>query len=68
MKWNTLVPLQTIRLTVDHGWVTLQGEVEWDCQRHSPEKAIRPLMGVMGLSNEVTSRTIPKATNLSTRS
>ena len=48
LKWNTLEPLERIRLTVDHGWVALQGEVEWDYQRHSAEKAIRPLMGVVG--------------------
>ena len=67
LKWNTLVPLERIRLTVDHGWVALQGEVEWDYQRHSAEKAIRPLMGVVGISNEVTLRARPKAVNLSHR-
>ena len=65
LKWNTLVPLQAIRLTVDHGWVTLQGEVEWDYQRRSVEKAIRPLMGVVGISNEITLRARPEAIDLS---
>ena len=64
LQWNTLVPRQKIRLTVDHGWATLQGEVEWDCKGHSSEKAISPLMGVMGISNEVTLRTRPKVANL----
>lgn len=65
LKWNTLVPLEGIRLTVDHGWVTLRGEVEWDYQRRSAEKAIRPLMGVVGISNEIALRVKPKATDLS---
>ena len=65
LKWNTVVPLQAIRLTVDHGWVTLQGEVEWDYQRRSVEKAIRPLMGVVGISNEITLRARPEAIDLS---
>ena len=65
LKWNTLVPLEGIRLTVDHGWVTLQGEVEWEYQRHGAEKAIRPLMGVVGISNEITLRGGPRATDLS---
>ena len=65
LKWNTLVPLNAIRLTVDHGWVTLQGSVEWDYQRRSVEKAIRPLMGVVGISNEITLRNQPKAADLS---
>ena len=65
LKWNTLVPLNAIRLTVDHGWVTLQGSVEWDYQRRSVEKAIRPLMGVVGIGNEITLRNQPKAADLS---
>jgi len=67
LKWNTLVPLQAIRLTVDHGWVTLHGDVEWDYQRRSVEKAIRPLMGVVGISNEVTLRSRAQVANLSHR-
>ena len=65
LKWNTLVPLEGVRLTVDHGWVTLQGDVEWDYQRRSVEKAIRPLMGVVGISNEITLRAKAKAADLS---
>jgi osmotically-inducible protein OsmY len=65
LKWNTLVPAEAITLTVDHGWITLRGEVEWDFQRRSAEKAIRPLMGVVGISNEITLRVKPQATNLS---
>jgi osmotically-inducible protein OsmY len=64
LKWNTLVP-DAVQLTVDHGWVTLKGEVEWDYQRRSVEKAIRPLMGVVGISNEMRLRARPQATNLS---
>lgn len=65
LKWNTLVPAGAIRVTVDHGWVTLQGAVEWDYQRRSVEKAIRPLMGVVGISNEIVLRTQPKAADVS---
>lgn len=65
LKWNTLVPADAIKVTVDHGWVTLQGEVEWDYQRRSAEKAIRPLMGVVGISNEVALRARLKAADLS---
>jgi osmotically-inducible protein OsmY len=67
LKWNTLVPADTIRLDVDHGWVTLRGEVDWDFQRRSVEKAIRPLMGVVGISNEITLRIRPLAANVSRR-
>ena len=67
LKWNTLVPVEAIRLTVDHGWITLQGDVEWDYQRRSAEKAIRPLMGVVGISNEIVLRARPRVADLSRR-
>lgn len=54
LRWSTLVPVEQVRITVEKGWVTLQGEVEWDYQRRSIEKAIRPLMGVIGITNEMT--------------
>jgi osmotically-inducible protein OsmY len=53
LKWSTLVP-DLVRLTVDKGWITLQGEVEWDYQRRSAENAVRSLMGVVGVSNDIT--------------
>jgi osmotically-inducible protein OsmY len=67
LKWNTMVPFEAIRLTADRGWVTLQGEVDWDYQRSSVEKAIRPLMGVVGISNEIKLRTRAKAADVSRR-
>jgi len=65
LKWSTEVPVEKIRVTVDRGWVTLQGEVEWDYQRRSVEKAIRPLMGVVGISNEITLRVAPQVGDIS---
>lgn len=59
LTWNTLVA-DKMQVTVDKGWVTLRGEVDWDYQRRSAEKAVRPLMGVVGVSNEITIR--PRAT------
>lgn len=53
LHWNTLVQ-DKIAVTVDKGWVTLQGEVDWDFQRRSVESAVRPLMGVVGISNDIT--------------
>ena len=65
LKWNTLVPLDVVRVTVDRGRVTLRGEVEWDYQRRGTEKALRPLMGVVAISNEITLRAQTRAADLS---
>jgi osmotically-inducible protein OsmY len=56
LRWNTQVGPDKIHVMVEKGWVTLQGEVEWDFQRRSIEKAIRPLMGVVGVSDDITIR------------
>lgn len=67
LSWHTLVPADAIRLTVDKGWVTLQGEVEWDYQRRSAEQAVRNLQGVMGLSNQLTLKEKPSPDDLQSR-
>lgn len=54
LGWNSMVPVDKVRVIVDKGWVTLQGQFEWDYQRQSAEKAVRALTGVVGLSNEIT--------------
>lgn len=64
LKWNTLIPADAVKLSVDRGWITLRGDVEWDYQRRAIEKAVRPLMGVVGISNEITLRVKPKQDNL----
>jgi osmotically-inducible protein OsmY len=67
LKWNTSIPLDSVKVTVDHGWVTLQGEVEWNFQRHAAESAIRPLMGVVGISNELKLSAKAKVADISDR-
>jgi osmotically-inducible protein OsmY len=57
LTWSTFVPADKIRLTADRGWLTLRGEVEWEYQRSHAEKAVRGLIGVVGVSNEITLKT-----------
>ncbi|HJW12318.1 MAG TPA: BON domain-containing protein [Albitalea sp.] len=54
LAWNALVPADRIQVRVEKGWITLHGEVDWDYQRRNAEKAVRPLVGVVGVSNAVT--------------
>jgi osmotically-inducible protein OsmY len=51
LKWNALVPAETVKVTVDGGWVTLEGEVEWKYQRNEAEKTVARLTGVRGVTN-----------------
>ena len=49
-----MVPDDLIRLTVEKGWLTLEGSVDWRYQRDAAGRAVRNLTGVRGLSNLLT--------------
>jgi osmotically-inducible protein OsmY len=40
-----------IRAVVKNGWVTLEGQVEWNYQRESAESAVRRIRGINGVTN-----------------
>lgn len=42
---------EKIKVVVKEGWVTLEGEAEWQYQRDRAETAVRRLLGVKGVSN-----------------
>jgi len=56
MKWSSFVPDDCIRLQVKDGWITIAGEVEWQFQKESASAAVRHLMGVHGVSNQIKVR------------
>jgi osmotically-inducible protein OsmY len=45
---------ELIKIVVKSGWVTLDGDVEWQYQREGAESAVRHLKGVKGVTNLVT--------------
>jgi osmotically-inducible protein OsmY len=59
LKWNIAIPADRIRLKVDKGWVTLEGDVDWHYQREAAERAIRSLTGVRGITNLITVKAAP---------
>lgn len=61
LEWSVLVPAGKVKAMVEGGWVTLNGEVEWEYQRKAAEKAVRNLMGVTGVSNlvKITPKVVP---------
>ena len=51
LNWNVVVPRDRIKVTVDRGWITLEGEVDWRFQKLSAEKAVHHLTGVTGVTD-----------------
>lgn len=53
MSWDTVIPRDRIQVKVEHGIVTLTGEVEWDFQRAEAERDMHKLGGVRAVINEI---------------
>ena len=53
LAWG-LVPKDSVKVTVQKGWVALTGEVEWHYQKVAAEASVRKLEGVAGVTNRVT--------------
>lgn len=53
LRWNVATVASQIPPIVKDGYVTLSGEVQWGLQKTSAENAVRNLMGVKGISNDI---------------
>ena len=42
-----------IKVVVKSGWVTLEGQVEWQYQKNTAETAVRRIKGVKGVTNSI---------------
>jgi osmotically-inducible protein OsmY len=60
LKANVSVPADKVKLTVSKGWLTLEGEVEWQYQKEAAENTVRYLPGVVGVTNLIVVK--PKVT------
>ena len=52
LSWE--VPEDNLKVKVEHGWVSLAGDVEWNYQKEAAKKAIKNLAGVKGVTNNIT--------------
>jgi len=61
LEWTSVVPNDSVKVMVESGWITLTGEVEWQYQKQAATNAVRCLMGVTGVSDNISIR--PKASS-----
>jgi osmotically-inducible protein OsmY len=54
LAWDVSVPSDSVQVTVENGWITLTGEVDWHFQKMAAEQDLQRLFGVVGVTNEVT--------------
>ncbi len=53
LKWHSAMQEDKIKVKVENGWVTLEGEVEWEFQRNTVRKMVEDLVGVAGITNAI---------------
>jgi osmotically-inducible protein OsmY len=51
LRAHIQVPDDKIKAKVEEGWVTIEGDVEWQYQKSAAENAVRYLGGVVGVMN-----------------
>ncbi len=55
LNW-TLNGAKDIHVTVEDGWITLSGKVDWAYEKRAAEEAVRRLGGLTGVSNMIEVR------------
>ena len=65
LSWNVSVPKDSVVVRVEDGWVTLTGQVDYWYQKDAVEQDVRPLHGVLGVSNQTTIKPHVDTSNLS---
>jgi osmotically-inducible protein OsmY len=53
LKWHSSIPEDKVQVKVEKGWVTLDGQVDWDFQRVYSKSSVENLEGVVGISNNI---------------
>jgi len=54
LEWTSSLPAGAIKVMVEGGWVTLSGDVDWQYQRQAATDSVRYLMGVTGVSDQIS--------------
>ncbi len=53
LRANISVPDERLKVIVKQGWITLEGELEWQFQRAEAEASVRYLSGVVGVTDKI---------------
>ncbi len=65
LAWTSSLPPGAVKVMVEAGGVTLTGDVDWQYQRQAATDSVRALMGVAGVSDQISihpSLPLPSAT------
>lgn len=67
LSWKASVPHGRIKVTVTKGWITLEGDVDWQYQSDAAAVAVHHLVGVKGVTNLINVKPRISATEVKSR-
>jgi osmotically-inducible protein OsmY len=67
LKWDYEVPDDKLKVVVKDGWVTLSGNVDWQFQKDAAYRCVRYLLGVVGVTNNVSIKPSTKWIDVKTK-
>jgi osmotically-inducible protein OsmY len=53
LDWTSAVKSGAVKIMVEKGWITLTGAVDWKFQKEAATDAVRFLLGVVGVSDQI---------------
>ena len=65
LAWDSTIPKDSVKATVQNGWVTLTGQVAWHFEHDAAAQDVRKLWGVVGITNEIEIRSRVNTADLS---
>src|SRR5581483_9275092 len=68
LAWDSAIPLNAIKATVNDGWVTLTGSVDWQYQKSAAEIDAERVIGVKGVANLIELTAKPRVSAASLKS
>lgn len=67
LKSQLPLSFEKIKVIVKNGWITLEGQVEWQYQRNTAESAVRRIKGVKGVINSVVLKPTAKPSEIKSK-
>jgi osmotically-inducible protein OsmY len=67
LKSQLPLSFEKIKAIVKNGWITLEGQVEWQYQRNTAESAVRRIKGVKGVINSVVLKPTAKPSEIKSK-
>ena len=66
LEWNTMIPHDRVKVMVEDGKITLEGQVDSNLQKVAAQNALHYLTGVKGVDNRITVKPTAKPAEVKT--